>query len=156
MQQLTLNAKVPYGVDWQCRIAGLTLKGDGDFSRMKLSGDAAEVIVGDSLLRLSVNLGTTVADDSIGFNITTSSPGAYGTATLNGAAVARGDSIVLSMAPSEFFLNQTRWEVNGGSQVVYRTNYLSVRDLFLRSGLQQIGVQQEDETRAAGAGGQRR
>lgn len=145
LQQLTLNAKVPYGSIGKIRIAGLTLKGDGDFSRMKVTGDAAEVMVGDSLLRLSVNLATTVANDSVGFNITTSSPDAYGTATLNGAAIARGDSIVLNMAPSEFFLNQARWEVAGGSEVVYRTNYLAVRNLFLHSGLQQISVHSEDE-----------
>lgn len=145
LQQLTLNAKVPYGAIGNVSISNLVLKGDGDFRRMKLTGDAASVIVGDSLLRLSVNLATTVAADSIGFNITTSSPGAYGTATLNGAAVARGDSIVVGMMPSEFFLNQSRWEVKGGSQVVYRSNYLAVRDLFLQSGLQQIGIQSEDE-----------
>ncbi len=145
LQQLTLNAKVPYGAIGNVRIAGLTLKGDGDFSRMKLSGDAADVVVGDSLLRLSVNLATTVANDSVGFNITTSSPGAYGTATLNGAALARGDSILLTMAPSEFFLNQSRWEVAGGSQIVYRPDYLAVRNLSLHSGLQQISIESEDE-----------
>jgi hypothetical protein len=145
LQQLTLNAKVPYGAIGKTRITGLTLKGDGDFRRMKISGDAAELIVGDTLLRLTMNLATTVSNDSVSFNITTSSPDVYGTATLNGAAVARGDSIVLSMAPSEFFLNQARWELMGGSQVVYRSNYLSVHNLFLKSGLQEVTVRSEDE-----------
>ena len=149
-QQLTLNAKVPYGAIGNIHITDLTLKGDGDFSRIKISGDAAELRVGDSLLRLSMNLSSTIAADSIGFNITTASPGTYGTATLNGVAIAKGDSILLTMAPSEFFLNQSRWEVDGGSSVVYRENYLAVRDLNLHSGLQRITVHSEEEQTAQG------
>src|SRR5690606_22074014 len=103
----------------------------------------ADVFIGDSLLRLTVNLNTTIADDSIGFNITTASPGSYGTATLNGVALARGDSILLTMAPSEFFLNQARWEVDGGSSIVFRSDALSVSNLNLLSGLQRITVHSE-------------
>jgi hypothetical protein len=144
-QQLALNAKVPYGRLANVRITGLVLKGEGDFSRIKISGDAAEVFIGDSIMRLSLNLNTTIADDSIGFNITTSSPETYGTATLNGVAIAKGDSILLTMAPSEFFLNQSRWEVDGGSSVAFRKDYLAVNGLNLHSGLQRITVRSEDE-----------
>lgn len=145
-QQLSLNANIPYAKLDQIRLSNVVLNGSGNFSGMKLSGDASDIVVGDSVLHLSLNFNTTVAEDSIGFNITTSSPGTYGTATLNGRAVTRGDSIRLEMAPSEFYLNQSRWELDGGSSIVYRENDLAINNLVLHSGLQQINVFSESES----------
>jgi hypothetical protein len=144
-QQLSLDVALPYARIGSVRMNNLILNGSGNFSGMKISGDVSDITIGDTLLRLSLNLNSNIAEDSIAFNITTSSPGSYGTATLNGNAVTRGDSIRLTMAPSEFYLNQSRWEVEGGSSVVYRDNYLAVRDLKLHSGLQQINVYSENE-----------
>ncbi|MBS1629836.1 MAG: translocation/assembly module TamB domain-containing protein [Bacteroidetes bacterium] len=137
-QALKLHAQVPFGAIGNTKISGLVLNGDGDYNRMNLSGDVASIMVGDTLLRMSLTLGTTVANDSALFNITSSSPDAYGTATLNGRAVARGDSIVVSLDPSEFFLNQQRWEIDGGAAAAIYDHKLLLHGLKLHSGLQQI------------------
>jgi len=141
--QLNLNVDVPYGGIGKVKLNKLLIKGDGDLASIKISGEVADVMVGDSILHLSIDLSTKITQDSIGFNITTSSPGTYGTATLNGSAVAKGDSITLSMLPSEFFLNQSRWEVDGGSHIVYRNHDLVIRDLVFSSGLQRIQAASE-------------
>src|SRR5690606_5032815 len=70
---------------------------------------------------------------------------AVGTLSINGNAFARGDSLYLSLLPSEFYLNQTKWEVPVGNNFVFSKDYLFIRNLSLRSGLQQINVRTEDE-----------
>ncbi len=137
-QALKLNANVPFGAIGNTRISGLVLKGDGNYNRMNISGDVASILVGDTLLRLSLTLNTTVANDSAMFNVTSSSPDAYGTATLNGRAVAKSDSIIVSLDPSEFFLNQQRWEIDGGATAAIYHHKLLLHGLKLHSGLQQI------------------
>ncbi len=142
-QELKLNARTPFGAIGNTQISNLSLNGDGDFRRMKITGDAASIVVGNKLLRLSMSLGTTVANDSIAFNITTSSPDAYGSATLNGQAVARGDSIVVELAPSEFFLNRQRWEIDGGGRAAIFSKKLLVHGVHLHSGLQDISAESD-------------
>jgi hypothetical protein len=137
---------MPYGAIGNTQISGLVLHGDGDFRRMKITGDAAGVMVGDSLLRLSMTLNTTVANDSVLFNITSSSPDAYGTATLNGQAVAKGDSIIVALAPSEFFLNRQRWEVDGGAEAIVYKDWLMLHGLRLHSGLQSISAGSDNDS----------
>ncbi len=144
-QRLSLSAKVPYGRIGNVRMNNVGIDGNGNFQRMTLNGNAGSIVVGDTLLNISLDFKTTVGNDSIGFNITTASPGRYGTATLNGGAVALGDSLYLTMAPSEVFLSQNRWEIGGGSSVVIARNYLSVKDLFLTSGLQRVAIYTENE-----------
>jgi len=113
---------VPYGKLYNVRMSNVTLNGDGNFRNIVINGDAGNIVVGDTILQLALNLKTTIGNDSVGFNITSSSPGTYGTATLNGGAVALGDSLYVSMLPSEIFLNQNRWEIAGGSEVIIRTH----------------------------------
>ena len=144
-QELHLSAQVPYGILGNVQMQHVNLKGSGNFSSMVVNGEAGSILVGDSLLSISLNLDSRIGNDSVGFNITTSSPGVYGTATINGGAVALGDSLLISMLPSEVFLSGNRWEIPGGSQIVVARNYLMVRDLYLNSGLQKISVYTEDE-----------
>ena len=139
-QLLSLQAEVPSGAIGNVRFRRLRLKGEGNFEGIKINGEAASVMVGDTLLQISLDLNADVAHDSIGFNVTTTSPETYGTATLNGKAVALGDSILVTMEPSEFFLNRSRWGIDGGSGIVYRPGHLSVSKLRLSSGLQTVNI----------------
>jgi hypothetical protein len=149
LQELKLSARMPYGAIGNTQISGLVLNGDGDFRRMNITGDAAGIMVGDSLLRMSLTLGTTVANDSVTFNITSASPDAYGTATLNGNAVARADSIVVTLAPSEFYLNRQHWEIDGGAGAVIYRHRLALHGLRLHSGLQEIAAQSRGDSSIA-------
>lgn len=143
-QELDLKLDVPEGQLGNVHFNRLSLQGDGDFAGIKILGSAANIMIGDSLLRISMDLSSRIAHDSIGFSITTSSPASYGTATLHGQAIAKSDSIFLNMAPSEFFLNQSRWEIGGGSTIVYRPGYLRVADFRLHSDLQSVDIYTRD------------
>lgn len=143
-QEFDLNLYAPQGQIGNIQLEKMSIRGDGNFGGINIAGSAGTILVGDSLLNISLELASHIAHDSIGFTLTTASPTAYGTATIQGLALAKSNAFYLSLAPSELFLNQNRWEIDGGNTIVYRPNSLHVNNLFLHSGLQQISVQTKD------------
>jgi hypothetical protein len=144
-QTLVLNATIPDGTIDQVHLTNVTIEGKGNFRQLNMKVNAEELVLGNDVLSASVAVNTTLGNDSLSFNIATTSPDAFGTANIGGNAIARGDSLYLRMQPSEFFLNNTRWEIPSGNYLAFATNYLMIRDLTIRSEGQQISVFTEDE-----------
>jgi hypothetical protein len=144
-QKLNLNLKSAHGAIGAVNMYDIELKGEGDFRKLIVDGSVNRVIVGDSALNGALSLKTTLGNDSLSFSIATTSEDLYGTATLNGQAFASGDSLYLTMLPSDFYLNKHKWEIPNGSNIVFSDNYLFVKDLFLQAGLQKISVNSQDE-----------
>ena len=144
-QQLVLQADIPYG-----RFSGVTLTdvdidGTGNFRQLIVDAKVAKIVLGDDVLSASMSVNTRLGNDSLSFNIATTSPDAVGTLSINGSAFARGDSLYMSLLPSEFYLNQTKWEIPAGNNFVFSKDYLLIRNLTLKSGLQEIYARTEDE-----------
>ncbi|XZF16469.1 translocation/assembly module TamB domain-containing protein [Chitinophagaceae bacterium MMS25-I14] len=140
MQDLRLNARIPYGAIGSIKMNNIVLDGAGNYRNLTVTGDVSNLALGDSVLNMSVNINTTLGNDSLRFNISTSSQLSYGTAVINGRAYARGDSLFLNILPSEFYLNQNKWEIPDGNHIVFSKNYLDIKNLYLFSGLQRISV----------------
>lgn len=143
-QKLGLHVKSPYGKIGAFRFYNIDIIGDGNINSLALNGNVDNVSLADSALNGSLSLTATIGNDSLDFNIATSSPDINSAVTLNGNAYARRDSIYLFMHPSQFYLNQSKWDINGGSRIVYSTNYLLIKDLVLQSGFQKITVNSQN------------
>jgi hypothetical protein len=143
-QTLRLNANVPFGKIGIVSMNRIVLTGEGNYRSLSLNGDIGNINIGDSILNVSLNANAKLGNDSLSFNILTSSPDNYGTATINGNAHARGDSLYLSFMPSEFYLNQNRWEIPAGNRFVIGKQYINVKDFVLKSGLQQLSLNSEE------------
>jgi len=139
-QRLTLNAKIPYGSIYNVHLGNVNINGDGDFNVLGLSAEAEKIILGDSTYTGSASITTTLGNDSLLFNIATNTATAFGTATLNGRAIARGDSLFLTLLPSDFYFNHEKWEIPAGNSIVLADKYLDIQNLFIQSGIQQISV----------------
>jgi len=139
-QQLSLKASIPRGSLYGITLHQVDISGAGNFRELKLNASVNNFVVGDDILSASMAIDTRLGGDSLIFSIATKSPDAIGTLSINGRAFASGDSLYLSILPSEFFLNQNRWEIPAGNSFVFSKNYLLIRDLFLRSGTQEINA----------------
>jgi hypothetical protein len=137
-QKLTLNASVPYGSIGNFHMSNITVTGDGNLNQIALNTNIDNVAVGDSFLNGSLSVTTTIGNDSVGFTIATTTPDTSSSITLNGRILARKDSLFLTMLPSQFYLNQAKWDIAGGSKVVYSNKYLDVQGFAITSGLQRI------------------
>ncbi len=143
-QTLKLNANIPFGKIGIVSMNRIVLTGEGTYRSLSINGDIGNLNVGDSILNVSLNANVRLGNDSASFNILTSSPDNYGTATINGNAYARGDSLYLSFMPSEFYLNQNRWEIPSGNRFVIAKRFINVKDFTLTSGLQQLSLNSEE------------
>ena len=144
-QQLLLDANVPYGKVQNITLQNVNIKGNGNFRQLNLNADVADITLGDDVLSASMKVNTTLGNDSLSFDISTTSPDAVGNLSMQGNAVASGDSLYLSLLPSEFYLNKTKWEIPQGNEMVISKDYLYIRNLSLKSGLQEINAHTEDE-----------
>src|SRR5690606_21907167 len=112
---------------------------------LKLTAESEQLSVGEDAIMASVKATTTLGNDSLSFAIATRSEGAYGTANINGKAYARGDSLYLSLAPSAFYLNDSKWDIPANNQFVLSKNYLFTRNMYLQSGAEEIAVNNYNE-----------
>ncbi len=140
-KKLTLDATVPHASVGKFHMNNVSLTGLGNFNGLALTTTVDNVAIGDSIVNGSLSLTTTVAHDSVNFTIATTAPDTSSSLTLNGRVVARKDSLLLTVFPSQFYLNQTRWSIAGGSKIVYADKYLSVNGVSLTSGLQKVTAQ---------------
>jgi len=143
--KLTLVAAVPYGSVGNFHMTNIAVNGTGNLDMVGVNATVDNVAVGDSFLNGSLSVTTTVANDSIGFTIATTTPDTSGSIMLNGQIIARKDSLFLTVFPSQFYLNQVKWDIAGGSKVVYSDKYLLVQGLSISSGLQKISAATELE-----------
>lgn len=139
-QKLVLNGDIPYGEINNIKLTKVAINGGGDFNTLGLNVDAENITVGDTVVSGTVSVTTTIGNDSLLFNIATSSPDDYGTATLNGRAYAHGDSLYLTVLPSEFYLREVRWEIPAGGRAILATNYVFVENLSIKSGPQSVTI----------------
>ena len=137
-KKLSLNINIPYATIGRFHMYNIAINGLGDFDKVALGTTISNVVIGDSLINSSLSLTTTLANDSLNFVVATTSPDSGSSITLNGQIIARKDSLFLSILPSQFFLNRAKWDIAGGSKVVYSSNYLQVENINLTSGLQKI------------------
>lgn len=139
-QQLTLNAQIPEGHIGNVALGNIELKANGDYEKLTLHTDIAAVVVSDSLVNVALNANATLGNDSLRFNIVTTSELSYGTANLYGHAYAYNDSLYLNILPSEFYLGQNKWQIDGNNKIVFAKKYLDIDNLHLHSSFQEVLV----------------
>ncbi len=137
-KKLLLNVQVPYGSIGNVHMSGISINGQGNEAEVALTTNISNISIGDSFINSSLSLTTTLANDSLDFTVATTAPNSGSSLALNGKIFARRDTLHLSVFPSQFYLNRTRWDIAGGSQVIYSSNFLDVQHLALTSGLQKI------------------
>lgn len=142
-QKLTLNVNVPNGSIGKFHLHNVTVTGAGNLSQIALTSSVDNITIGDSILRGSLSLTATVGNDSVSFNLGTTSPDISSSIMLNGQVIAHNDTLNLSLFPSQFYLNKNTWDVAGGSRIVYADKFLNIQGVSLSSGIQKITVGSE-------------
>jgi hypothetical protein len=143
-QRLALNVQVPYGIIGNVHLNDISVTATGDLNGLAVSSSVENVVIGDSMLNGSLSLTATVSNDSANFNLGTTARSINSSLSLNGQILARRDTLLLTLQPSQFYLNNNTWNVAGGSSVVYSDKYLAVHGISLASGLQRITASSDD------------
>lgn len=144
-QELNLSADIPYGKYNNISADSLSVTANGNFDVFALNVASDNVVIGDSSIKGTFSVSAKLGNDALDFTIATTSPNDIGTATFSGRAVAHKDTFDLVIKPSEFYLSQVKWEIPSGNKITYTDDYLAIKNLFIRSGTQQIGINSRNE-----------
>jgi len=138
-KKLLLNASVPYARVGTVQLHNVSVIGEGDFNVIGLNTNIEDIALGDSVLHGEMSITATLGNDSVAFSIATGSPDKEESSiTLNGRIAAYSDTLQLSVLKSQFYMRRAKWDIAGGSSVVYSKNYLSVSGVSLTSGVQRV------------------
>ncbi len=150
-QQLLFNGTIPSLQYGSFVFNNIQVNSKGNYSGFSLEALANGIKAGESDIASSLRFQTNIFQDSARFQLVTTTPTSIGSAQLNGMAYASSDSFYLHILPSEFYLNQTRWEIPAGNEVVFAKNYLALENLNIQSGLQKIKINTEGNVKAGDA-----
>jgi hypothetical protein len=142
-QQLEFSGSIPYLLYGNMRFNDIVINSKGNYSGFTMEAMANGIKMGDNDIASTVQFQTSLFQDTARFQLLTTTPTSLGKAELNGVAYADRDSFFLHILPSEFYLNQSRWEIPQGNEIVFSRNYLTIDNLNIRSGLQSIQVNAE-------------
>lgn len=138
-QAFNLSTHIPYGEINGIILRDVDINSNGNYSSLSVNTSVKQLVVGDSAVYGTVDVNAQLGNNQFTFKILTASPGTYGTATLNGHALAHGDTLDVSINPSDFLLSQNKWTIPGGTFTL-ANNYLYVRELKVQSDGQSINI----------------
>lgn len=142
--KMILNGTIPYASIGSLEMTGVDIQGTGDLNNLALNTTVGFISIADSALKGALSLTTTIGHDTVMFTLATISPDKESSASFYGEIVARNDTLTLTAKPSQFYLSKAKWDVAGGGRVVFSNKYLSVKNVAISSGLQQLTLSTND------------
>lgn len=142
-QSLSLVSAIPYGKVGDLKFYNSSIEGKGDYSKLNVKTSIDKLIVGNNMFNTSLSLDATVAQDEINYTLISKSDEQYGTATVSGNVIAREDSLFMTIAPSELYLNNSKWVIPSGNSIVYANKFLNIQNLNLNTGNQSLAIQSD-------------
>jgi len=135
---LTLDADIPQVRFGTYDFSGIQLSGDGDITRLRLNGDIANTIVGDSLQMPETSFWLQSSNDVSDVVVSTSSNQAINQANLSARITTLSDGLRILFHPSSFMLNGKTWTVSPGGNLEFRKNTITEGNVILRESDQEI------------------
>lgn len=144
-QKLELNAQIPYGQVNDITFRSTEIKSSGDFNSFSVQADVGRVYFEDTTMNGKISVATTLGNDRLKFKIATTSPYSVGDAVIEGQAVAYGDTLDANLLPSEFYLNENKWQIPAGNNIIYTDGYLSIRGVVMQSGNRSVRIESSNK-----------
>jgi hypothetical protein len=144
-QQLSFTGTIPSFAYGSIKLNNIQINSTGTYGGLKLEAIANGIKAGSNDVASTVQFQTTIFQDTARFQLLTTTPTSIGSAELNGIAIADRDSFFLNILPSEFYLNQARWEIPQGNEIVFAKNYIDIKNLNIQSGIQSVRINADGE-----------
>lgn len=139
-QQFSFTGTLPSFNFGAFRLNNIQINSIGTYTGLQLNMEANGFKVNDQDLASTIQFQTNIFRDSAIFQLSTTTPTTIGSAEVNGTAYANNDSFYVSIKPSQFYLNNDKWIIPQGNQVVFAKNFIAVKNLNLESGVQSLRI----------------
>lgn len=144
--ELTVNAKVPeFSYDGKV-FTGITLAGTGTRDTLYTDITAADIKVSDSMHFPDTRIKLSAHNDISLIKLNTSANKTLNAAELNASIQSFDDGVRIHFFPSEFVLNDKKWELEKDGELTLRKNYpIGANEIKFVSGDQEIVISSEME-----------
>lgn len=139
-QQMQFAGNLPFVNYGGIQFNNIEISSDGNYSGFHLLTTVNGIKNGTSDLASTVQFETSIFQDSARFELLTTTPTSLAKAQVSGVAYAYNDSFYLKILPSEFYLNENRWEIPSGNAIRFAKDYLDIDNFTIRSGTQEINI----------------
>jgi hypothetical protein len=135
---LKFNATVPFA-QWQdMAFKGGVFTGNGNKDSIHLLVKASSYQLTDSFNFVDPIINIHTAKDKSNIQITATSNDALQNINLAGTVNTYSDGLAIQWKPSNFLLNQKRWDINNGGEISLRKNNIFAKGVKLSQGLQEL------------------
>ena len=135
---LNLNADVPSFSYSNINFSNLNFKGAGTFDTLSLTGNVADIIINDSLHLPDTRITVSAANDVSDISIKTSASTTVSEADLSLQLQTLRDGFKLNFNPSSFVINDKKWVLEKGGQLVLNKKLLTASEVKFVHNDQQI------------------
>ncbi len=135
---IQLIAQVPFAQWNELSINNGTIIGKGDKDSLKLNLVAKAFSLTDSLSFIQPKLNISTINDKSFIELDALGKSALQQVHFKNIINTYSDGIALQWLPSYFILNQKKWEIDNGGELIVRTNHTEAKKLRLSQGLQEI------------------
>lgn len=137
---LVLNANVPWFRFQQYSFSNATIKANGNYEKLTLSGQTTNITIGDSLNIPLATVDVVAQNDVSDVKIYSGGTAAVDQARLNAVVRTYSDGVNITFDPSSFVLNGKTWQIEDKGELEFRKNTPAHGSLLLREGEQQIHI----------------
>lgn len=143
-KQLLLNGTIPYCKIGAIRINKVQFNSIGNLEKLSLNSYIQQLMLGDTLWNTQVQLATNIQNDSIHCDLKTNSFNRFGNANLSADIITKLDTISINFLPSNFYINNTIWDISNGKKIKITAEKLFVNQFKLISNTQVISLNSKE------------
>lgn len=137
-QIFTINADIPIAQYGKYRIEDFRFKGDAGKDSLRMTANAGNIIINDSLQLPNTALAILAANDHSDISINTSANQALNAANLSAGIQHLDDGFAIQFKPSSFVVNDKTWRIDKGGALTIRKSVVDASEIRIYNGEQQL------------------
>lgn len=135
---LAVQADIPHFSFKKYEFSDVTLKGDGNFERLIVTGGVNNTVITDSLRLPQTSFSIEAKNDISDINISTTANQTINQANLSAQLQTFTNGFTLLLNPSTFVLNGKTWTIEQGGELDFRRNSVVSGQVVIRESNQEI------------------
>lgn len=142
---LGINVDLPYGKYNKFIVSDAQIKGNGNKDTLHISGDISSIQVSDSIHFPNSHFDVTSANDHSVVSVKANVENTFNNASLLADVYTLQDGARIQFRPSTFVLNEKKWNIDKGGELVIRNNFIDAKKIHFTQGFQELLVETQEE-----------
>ena len=131
-------------------VENATLRGNGNFVALNVTGNVDKMQIGDSTYFPNTKLSIQSQDDHSVVHIQTSANNTLNDAQLNADVYTLPDGVKVDFDSSSFIINEKKWDLEKEGEIIIRKGFATAQNVKFVQGFQEITIEPDDTQESKG------